>query len=507
MPVGYHVMSRGAAAATSGREIVDFLLATGQSNATDLGDAGERVESNGLFWNGSALVDLTGQTLDASLWPALADGWFERTGRRLVIARTAQGGTGLLDAAGGQWGPSGTLRDQAVTNAAAAIAAINASGTLQLGSVNALYVQGEADAASWNGTTVTGDMYRDALIVLGEYLVANVAGLSSMHVTQIPLRGTAGGLPGIFYTTINVGTEAVREAQYEASVTSSAVDMAYEGEVGALALGRLFDGTHMNQTALNETGYASAYRMTGGAAPAFTVPSPLVAATAYTDANTAAKSSRTISHTTTAGVDGLTIVTVAGRYSAGSYQMNVTVNGVSARRIANDRNNVAGVSGLASTNLISVHHITAAELGASLSSASLSIVATSTSGTVNSLHAAMFETQGLPRQAGQNGQHLFEATTLQTTIHAATPMLGIVISAATAEDGSAFTLSQTDLATELVNADHTNATATRRQRYAIGYTVMNTGDDIASTVTASVATDSMIVMAIGMRPQIDGETV
>lgn len=310
-------------------EPLDLFVIVGQSNAEGRGDSSQSPSSpNGRYYDGSvigALADPVGGANTGSMWPAFSNEWYSRTGRMPCFVEHATGDTGLLAAAGGpgNWSPSGSLRAAAAGGASAAVAAITGASDYLLGKVYFIWVQGERDAEQYNGTTITGALYEQALEDLADYFKSQVPQMVTMGVVQ---SGQYYGRP-----EYNEGFWEIRAAQDRACADSPNLTMLYRGAYSFGPRG-LQPGSdhHWYQSGYNMAGRCAARKLATGDAPA--TGTPLISVSAYPDADITANGTRTQSHTTSAGTRAVAVAVMAGRFgAANTFTVSATFGGVAMK--------------------------------------------------------------------------------------------------------------------------------------------------------------------------------
>jgi hypothetical protein len=252
---------------------VDVFLTAGQSNSAGVGDqALSPASPTGLMWTGSALAlldDPVGLANTGSAWPAFANAWYARTGRRAVIVPQGRGSTSLIadvpvgSSANGTWAASGTLRGTAVTEMNEAIAALESARLdLETGVVNyriankyVIWCQGESEGQSVNGTTVTGAIYKTRLREIADYFDANItSGIRRMGVVRTGVTTNS---------TWDAGFAEIRQAQDEACAENPDIlEMVYTGAVDFITRGLMSDSVHYTQEGYDEIGEFSAETLT-----------------------------------------------------------------------------------------------------------------------------------------------------------------------------------------------------------------------------------------------------
>lgn len=235
---------------------VDLFFIMGQSNAEGRGAAADRVSVPlGRAWLSTNLtmrrlldpVDIITGTY-SSAWPAFGNRWYALTGRRAVVVELASGSSGLLPGVGtANWSSAGTLRGPAVTAANFATNSLSSSA-FTIGSTFLLWQQGEQDAFSYNGDTVSQSTYQAEQEVLFDYFTANVAGLDGILVSEL-------GQNSVY----DPDYDLIRAAQNAAVASKANAHLAFTGAKDFPTEGKMMpDGVHYNQAGLAEMGEAFA---------------------------------------------------------------------------------------------------------------------------------------------------------------------------------------------------------------------------------------------------------
>lgn len=369
-------------------DVVDFFIIVGQSNAEGRGDSAlSPAAPHGIYVNSSGditpLADPVGGALTGSMWPTFSNEWYALTGRKSAFIERATGGTALIpDQAGSNWSPSGTLRATTVTAATTAINAVIASADYALGNVCFLWCQGESEAQAINGTTITGAIYKQALIDLAAYFKAAIPRMVTMGVIQTGRYSTNGQA---------AAWAAIRAAQDEACAESSLLTMLYRGAASAVVMGQMADTVHWTQAVLNAAGKAAARELVNG--PTAIPAAPAIAATQLAPTpDTTAAASRTVSHTTAVGTDFIVVAVHSTRLAANTTFTitGVTFGGVAMREAR--EHNVANGSPLCRIN-VAIYYIDEAMFGAPLAGVTGDVVITS-SNTANVSDFAIIDCTG-----------------------------------------------------------------------------------------------------------------
>lgn len=236
-----------------------LFLVAGQSNSVGQGDAAASIEivpGSGLEYRqtGDTLVHLkdpVGESANGfqsagsgSAWPAFARRFHALSGKQVVIAAAARGGSSAHPAAElndmGTWAETGKrpLLDRAVKKLKEAEmkAGKRADGII--------WIQGERDANAIFDKQITPEDYQ---LALASVITRFRAALGHQIPFYIVLTGNqAGREPS--------GNQAVREAQNRVADKLSKVFIVYKSAAGFSDRGLMKDFVHYNQTALNEIG-------------------------------------------------------------------------------------------------------------------------------------------------------------------------------------------------------------------------------------------------------------
>lgn len=355
--------------------IMDLFIVVGQSNAEGRGDSSLSPDAtaSGLYYDGStfsALADPVGGASTGSMWPAFANAWYATTGRRACFIEQAKGNSALIAAAettsSGHWSPTGTLRATAATAANAAIAAIEGSADYTMGTVRFVWAQGERDSESWNGTTVTGPLYEQALEDLATYFKAQVPDMLEMVVIQTGRDPVSPEDPKF---------AAIREAQENACTDSALLRMVYRGTSSygwhPVPGDYYSDNLHYSQALLNIVGEAAAYETDSETATTF---SPTITATANNYSGTAV-GSRTFAHTCQSTTKTLIVSVGVARATNNALTVDsVSFNGAALRQVQKAGSSTGTAPG--SLAQASVWILDEEDYGAVLASATGDIVVT-----------------------------------------------------------------------------------------------------------------------------------
>lgn len=490
---------------------MDVFLIAGQSNAEGRGTTGDASPSTVQYYiDGSSIVyplaDPVGGALNASMWPAFANEWLAQTGRRAAFVEGATGGTALLAAAdtgSGNWSPTGTQRASAVSTFNTAIAAIDGAPDHTLGNVYVVWVQGEADAQAVNGSTVTGALYKQALIDLCDYFDANITGgIEEMLVVRSGRRNDL---------LFPAGFAEIRAAQDAACADHAKLRMIYRGAYSFNYAGqRLMEDTlHWNRTALNRAGKAGARAAaTLTDDPAVPTAPTLLASQAFVDTNVTAATSSTNSHTTASGTKMLVVAFAVARTTQSNTNSltGVTFNGVAMTRMnaPSPGTTAAANTSPAGRTDIAIFGLTETEYGGTLSGVTANIVATSTlSSQINSVAAFNLDAEAIcdvsyanTLTGGTTGTTLtFDVTTGQ-------PGLLIGVASSVASSASALTWTLAGL-TEI--GDGGASDGTKSGQVAFGHESVGEVSGATITATASGTMDSGAFLVASFRKKLDGE--
>lgn len=201
-------------------KVADVFIALGQSNMHGFGTGSGYTAASGKAFSiasntGAAYGTLSrgaGGFASMSPWPRFGDRWFDETGRMAAFVPATVSGSGMLaaTAAGpGTWEVTGSgLWDVTYgPRAVAAIALLDTFPRFTRGTTYVLFGQGETDADSINGSTVTAALYQTAANALFDAIEADI-GPCQFCIFELGLRHDgAGGIAS------EANWDAVRAAQ------------------------------------------------------------------------------------------------------------------------------------------------------------------------------------------------------------------------------------------------------------------------------------------------------
>jgi len=479
---------------------VDGLIGLGQSNMEGKGSsAASPSVANGsieIRRNGTiqALADPVDASSTGSLYPAFANEWFTRTGKPSAVMNSAFGNTSLLPNASGNWSPNGANRSLATANEFTAWRAISDSSSYHFGQRNALWLQGENDAGTYNGTTITDTLYTSALENLFDYFDDNLVSLDSIGVITIGTPAASGGavVDMADSTTID-NFSKIRRATALGAAAHSKASVVYEGTASYDGLGFMGDTVHYNQDGLDEIGRCAARRLSGNST-APTVTAPYLSTTAYIDVADATKTSRTEYHTTGATTSCVIVPVVASLVGATTaFNITATYGGVAMI--------LAGVSSTADTGRVRTYlfYINEDVYGGTISSETATITVAS-SASVDAIHFAAIEAKDAYRHDARTGNA--NITAASAASHNVLPMLdALVVTVSGANAATATTCSLTN-ATEVVDA---NILRTSYVQFTVGYSTVDAGDTLNLTHTYARSCAEMAIVSAAFRAKIDGE--
>lgn len=482
-------------------ETADLFVIVGQSNAEGRGNSTlSPAAPHGLYISGgtitSPLADPVGGANTGSMWPAFSNEWYAQTGRRSAFVESATGGTALLpDTAGANWSPSGTLRGTAVSSANAAIAAVQAAGYM-LGSVYFVWAQGEQDAATINGTTVTGPLYEQALEELAAYFKAQVPQVVTMGVVQTG---------GNFNLVSMAEYAAIRLAQENACADSANLTMLYRGAYSFIARNYMADEVHYNQSGLNVAGKCASRALATGVA-AIPVAPAVLAATAYPDPSYTASTTRADNHTTASGTKMIVVAMSAMRPESNNtfFVDSVKFGGVSLKLLRDEK---AGVNASPAGRVNSaIWYLTETDYGASLSGVTAEIlVSDTTSMSIYDWCVIDCDAEGIPE--AYNGVGTVSTTTDNGSVLLSTSAPSLVVGIGSSAASAAATLTATlTNVTEAMDHGLANGGATRTGQMVAGYSAESaivTNKTYTATWSATCTSLSWVVGAF--RGKISGE--
>lgn len=484
---------------------LDLFVIVGQSNAVGIGTAAQSPAApDGRYITGStisALADPVGNANTGSAWPAFSNAWAAATGRKSAFVTQAVVGSSLV-AAGTGWNPTGSLRAWAVSAANTAIAAIAAS-SFTPGNVYFIWLQGEQEALTYNGTTITEATHEQALEDLAAYFKAQVPSMVTMGVVNI--AGPGSGANVTTHAAPHTNYQRIRKAIVRACNDSANLTMLYDGTYHFVGRGYLSDGTHYKQAAYNLTGTLAAQEL---AAPGTIVPpaisSPMIAATAYADPSINFGASRSASHVTASGTT-FVIVALGCQFpdNAAASSPVVTFGGVTMRKAAFVESN----GGTPAASAVSaIFYIDEATYGSSLAG----VTATVNVSTPNyaRLHDwVVFDCKDIGCADTEGGAYPSipaGTDTAVTTVTTHYPAFLVTVGSSTAASASALTATLTN-ATEVM--DHGLSTGTRSGQTVVGYSDQSAGavTDYATTIQWSASCDHVTAITVAFRAKMPGE--
>lgn len=490
---------------------VDLFIVAGQSNALGIGTAAQSPAAPyGLWINGSnqpvQLVDPLGNVNTGSSWPAFSNEWAALKKRRSAFVYTAAVGSSLV-AAGTGWNPTGNLRAQAVTAANQAISVLNGHATYSLGDVYVLWLQGEQEAQTLNGTTITGATYEQALEDLATYFKAQIPSMVSMGVIHISGPAGSGGAGATQQTANHLGYQEIRAAQTRAIADSAELISAYDGSYHFVGRGLSKDGTHYSQEGYNINGKMAAKGMHGSLGSLPTVSNPFISASNYPRASYGFDSSRTVSHTTPAGTNFLIVALSHGWVdSALQAAPSVTFGGVAMRRAV--YTGTVSMAAPTGTAYASIFYIDEEIYGGSLDGVTANIVVTTSNNqmtisfcAINARDVVLGDTEsGAFPTAATPGAPDVSAS---VTTFSPSTLLVAVASGANKGGTSVLTASMSGV-TELMDAGFTNGT--NATCMCVGYSQQTSrliGQSVGVTWSGNVTHRALAVAAF--RPKYQGE--
>lgn len=506
-PVGYRkVVIDGVAFSMpyyNWREPLDLFIIVGQSNAEGRGNSAQSpAVTNGAYISGSTitptLADPVGGASTGSMWPAFANEWFAQTGRWPAFVEQATGGTALIpDQAGSNWSPSGTLRGNAVTAANQAIAAIAASTSFAPSNVYFVWSQGEQEAETINGTTITGTIYEQALEDLAAYFKAQVPSMAQMFVIRTGSRNDRASA---------ANWAAIRAAQENACNDSANLRMVYRGTYSFPADARalMSDSVHYSQAGLNIAGKCAA-REASKSSPTAEPSAPSLLGSVFTSMDTdyaTTATSKTSSHTTASGTKML-VVCVATSRAANNTNVtsSVTFNGVAMTKLASAAGGNASPAGRAD---VSIWTLTEAQYGASLSGVTGDIVGTwPLAANIASFAAYNLDAEAIPSITRGKSITSTTGTDLTTTMTTAASSFLVAVAASVAQSASTLTHTFSGLATEDGDAGGNNGTVAAQTAFAHGSSGVSVEFTAGAAMSGTVNAGACLVAAF--RGKIDGE--
>lgn len=506
-PVGYRkVVIDGVAFSMpyyNWREPLDLFIIVGQSNAEGRGNSAQSpAVTKGAYISGSTitptLADPVGGASTGSMWPAFANEWFAQTGRWPAFVEQATGGTALIpDQAGSNWSPSGTLRGNAVTAANQAIAAIAASTSFAPSNVYFVWSQGEQEAETINGTTITGTIYEQALEDLAAYFKAQVPSMAQMFVIRTGSRNDRASA---------ANWAAIRAAQENACNDSANLRMVYRGTYSFPADARalMSDSVHYSQAGLNIAGKCAA-REASKASPTSEPSAPSLLGSVFTSMDTdyaTTAASKTASHTTASGTKMLVVCVATSRATNNTNATSsVTFNGVAMTKLASAAGANASPAGRSD---VSIWTLTESQYGASLSGVTGNIVgAWPLAANIASFAAYNLDAEAIPSITRNKSITSTTGTDLTTTMTAAASSFLVAGAASVAQSASTLTHTFSGLATEDGDAGGNNGTVAAQTAFAHGSSGVSVEFTVGAAMSGTVNAGACLVAAF--RGKIDGE--
>lgn len=495
----------------SGLSAVDLFLVVGQSNAEGRGSSASSpsvLPGAGWYWSSGgglvkSLADPVGGANTGSMWPSFANQYYALTGRTACLVEEATGGSALIAAASAtNWSATGSLRSVAVASCNSARAAIIADGEKKLGGVYVISSQGEQDAVSVNGTTVTGAIYKTELEALASYFAANITGFTQMGVVR---TGAANDRAAA------VNWAAIRQAQEDACAASANLTMLYRGTSGLPFDARrlMADSVHYNQTALNEAGRIAARGLSAGGAPTPVTSPQVLGAQVFGDIASASTTSITGSFTPPAGTKAVIVAAIAARIvSNTTFSLtNVTFGGVAMAKA-----NASFAAGTAAANAspacyvnIGLFTITEAQFGGDLTGAARAIVVTpSASSNVLAFVAVALDADFVVESGISASAN--SGTVVSVNSDNGAPVTAIAVLGSSAASSAALT---TSLAggtwTELADGTEIGASnGTRSGQALVAHAALPEGvTTVTATISASI--NAAIMQIVGLRSKVSGE--
>lgn len=240
-----------------------LFLAAGQSNGVGQGDSSAAVHcapgtAFEYYFSRDTLVALKDpaghrelqfeKANSGSAWPAFAKAYHDLTGREVIIAQAARGGSSCHYKAEinncGTWDNRGKmlLFDSAILKASAA------SLKTGLPVAGILWSQGERDANAINAQELSPEEYEQQLILLINQFRAALGNQVHFYIIQT----------GYYLHHPTPGFDAVRKAQENVTRKMKDVFIVYRETTSFSQKGWMKDEIHYNQTALNNIGAAVA---------------------------------------------------------------------------------------------------------------------------------------------------------------------------------------------------------------------------------------------------------
>ena len=506
-PVGYRkVVIDGVAFSMpyyNWREPLDLFVIVGQSNAEGRGNSAQSpAVTNGAYISGSTitptLADPVGGASTGSMWPAFANEWFAQTGRWPAFVEQATGGTALIpDQAGSNWSPSGTLRGNAVAAANQAIAAIAASTSFAPSNVYFVWSQGEQEAETINGTTITGTIYEQALEDLAAYFKAQVPSMAQMFVIRTGSRNDRASA---------ANWAAIRAAQENACNDSANLRMVYRGTYSFPADARalMSDSVHYSQAGLNLAGKCAA-REASKSSPTAEPSAPSLLGSVFTSMDTdyaTTATSKTASHTTASGTKMLVVCVATSRVTNNTnVTSSVTFNGVAMTKLAAAAGANSSPAGRAD---VSIWTLTEAQYGASLSGVTGNIVGTwPVAANIASFAAYNLDAEAIPSITRNKSINSTTGTDLTTTMTTAASSFLVAVAASVAQSASTLTHTFSGLATEDGDAGGNNGTVAAQTAFTHGSSGVSVEFTVGAAMSGTVNAGACLIAAF--RGKIDGE--
>lgn len=243
---------------TSVPVFVDLFMGTGQSNMEGrglTGDASPSVTKGVAYrYNSSSLTSITGDpvggAVNFSCIPSFVNQWKASTTRSVIYIEQATSGAALLVAAdigSGNWKKGvGSLYTTALNEFNAAVSFIFNKTTFILNSRRILWQQGEREALSINGTTITGPLYQADLESLIDNFSADCQGsIDHFHIFELGAHSLGTG---------ESDWASIRLAQNNTDVSRAKASVIFTNAKLYPSQSKMEDTVHYNKTGLNEMG-------------------------------------------------------------------------------------------------------------------------------------------------------------------------------------------------------------------------------------------------------------